>query len=148
MYCIRYGIVLTALMIASKCLSGTPPRNSHWGYYADGIFNLQDLITTEMKLLGWLGSDLRVTEAELVARLAPLRLASSSTSTGTPGDRLSLWAVKLTMQQYFHIHPIQDNQVKSHHHHRRGPDSATDYVPVPSFMVDGQVDIKSNSTKK
>ncbi|CAG8475431.1 5166_t:CDS:2 [Paraglomus occultum] len=69
MYCTRHRIFLTTLIVASKYLNDSSPRNKHWARWA-GIFSLAKVNLMERQLLCLLDFDLRITEAEFVRHLS------------------------------------------------------------------------------
>ncbi|KAG8828167.1 hypothetical protein FRC19_009251 [Serendipita sp. 401] len=72
MRCTRHRIFLAALIVASKYLNDSTPKNKHWAHYADGLFETCEITLMEKQMLGLIDFDLRVTEQDIIERLAPL----------------------------------------------------------------------------
>jgi hypothetical protein len=72
MHCTRHRIFLAALVVSSKYLNDSTPKNKHWTQWLGNLFDTCEITLMEKQMLGLLDFDLRVTEAQLVARLSPL----------------------------------------------------------------------------
>lgn len=67
MACTRHRIFLACLIIASKNLNDSSPKNKHWSKYTDGLFRKEDVNLMERQLLMLLDWDLRIENDELVS---------------------------------------------------------------------------------
>jgi PHO85 cyclin-1 len=64
--CTRHRIFLACLIIASKNLNDSSPKNKHWAKYTDGLFRKEDVNLMERQLLMLLDWDVQIDNAELV----------------------------------------------------------------------------------
>lgn len=78
MRCTRHRIFLAALIVASKYLNDSTPKNRHWNHYAHGLFDTSEITLMEKQMLSLLNFNLRITETELVTRLSPLIYSASA----------------------------------------------------------------------
>ncbi|OAX36246.1 hypothetical protein K503DRAFT_695472, partial [Rhizopogon vinicolor AM-OR11-026] len=68
--CTRHRVFLATLIVASKYLNDSSPKNKHWAAYAEH-FDLSEVNLMEEQLLYILGYDLRFDEREACAHFAP-----------------------------------------------------------------------------
>lgn len=64
--CTRHRIFLACLIIASKSLNDSSPKNKHWAKYTDGLFKREDVNLMERQLLMLLNWDVSIDNNELV----------------------------------------------------------------------------------
>ncbi|CAH1757071.1 14621_t:CDS:10 [Entrophospora sp. SA101] len=79
MHCTRHRVFLAILIVASKYLNDSSPRNKYWARFSS-VYSVNKVNLMERQLLTLLDYDLRVTEAELLLHLSPF-LKSPSLST-------------------------------------------------------------------
>ncbi|KIM60764.1 hypothetical protein SCLCIDRAFT_97803, partial [Scleroderma citrinum Foug A] len=70
MPCTRHRVFLAALILASKYLNDSSPRNKHWATYAI-LFDIAEVNLMETQLLCLLDYDLRFDEGEACEYFAP-----------------------------------------------------------------------------
>ncbi|KZT52741.1 hypothetical protein CALCODRAFT_418062, partial [Calocera cornea HHB12733] len=75
-----HRIFLATLIIASKALNDSSPKNSHWVEYAR-FFTAADVIMMEKQLLALLDYNLLFTEADLMDELKPFLPAPAVQTT-------------------------------------------------------------------
>ena len=67
--CTRHRILLSCLILASKNLNDSSPKNIHWAKYTDGLFSVKDINLMERQLLFLLDWDLTVTNEDVIIHL-------------------------------------------------------------------------------
>jgi len=80
MHCTRHRVFLAILIVASKYLNDSSPRNKYWARFSS-VYSVNKVNLMERQLLTLLDYDLRVTEAELLLHLSPFLKSPSSLST-------------------------------------------------------------------
>ncbi|KAG0670425.1 hypothetical protein C6P40_004198 [Pichia californica] len=63
--CTRHRIFLACLIIASKNLNDSSPKNKHWAKYTDGLFKREDVNLMERQLLMLLDWEIQINNDEL-----------------------------------------------------------------------------------
>lgn len=63
--CTRHRIFLACLIIASKTLNDSSPKNKHWAKYTDGLFKKDDVNLMERQLLMLLDWNVQIDNNEL-----------------------------------------------------------------------------------
>lgn len=63
--CTRHRIFLACLIIASKTLNDSSPKNKHWAKYTDGLFKREDVNLMERQLLMLLDWNVHIDNNEL-----------------------------------------------------------------------------------
>lgn len=63
--CTRHRIFLACLIIASKTLNDSSPKNKHWAKYTDGLFKREDVNLMERQLLMLLDWNVQIENNEL-----------------------------------------------------------------------------------
>ncbi|KAJ6510291.1 hypothetical protein C8R47DRAFT_790924 [Mycena vitilis] len=69
--CTRHRVFLATLIVSSKYLNDSSPKNSHWTVYASKMFPVSEVNLMEQQLLFLLDYDLRFDEEEACAAFAP-----------------------------------------------------------------------------
>ncbi|KAJ6543895.1 hypothetical protein B0H19DRAFT_1168822 [Mycena capillaripes] len=69
--CARHRVFLATLIVSSKYLNDSCPKNLHWVYYASRMFQVSEVNLMEQQLLFLLDYDLRFDEEEACAAFAP-----------------------------------------------------------------------------
>lgn len=64
--CTRHRIFLACLIIASKNLNDSSPKNKHWAKYTDGLFKREDVNLMERQLLMLLDWDVSIDNNQLI----------------------------------------------------------------------------------
>lgn len=76
MACTRHRVFLAILIVATKYLNDSPPKNIHWAQAAS-LFNVREVNLMEKQLLYLLDYNLRFDEAEICRHLAPFMSKSA-----------------------------------------------------------------------
>ena len=71
MACTRHRVFLATLIVASKYLNDSAPKNKHWAEYAGGMFEPSEINLMEKQLLYLLDYDLRFDEEEAITHFSP-----------------------------------------------------------------------------
>ncbi|PKK74093.1 hypothetical protein RhiirC2_643763, partial [Rhizophagus irregularis] len=68
MHCTRHRVFLATLIVASKYLNDSSPRNKYWAKFS-GVYSVAKVNLMERQLLSLLDYDLRVQESDLLFHL-------------------------------------------------------------------------------
>lgn len=68
----RHRIFLGCLILVSKTLNDTSPKNKYWAEYTGGLLNIQEVNTIERELLEYFKWDIRIETNDLLKSLKPL----------------------------------------------------------------------------
>lgn len=71
MGCTYHRVFLAALILASKYLNDSSPKNKHWARHTGGLFNLAEVNLMEKQMLFLLEWDPKITMTDLVKYLHP-----------------------------------------------------------------------------
>ncbi|KAJ7895999.1 hypothetical protein B0H14DRAFT_2333750, partial [Mycena olivaceomarginata] len=69
--CTRHRVFLATLIVASKYLNDSSPKNAHWTAHTRGMFQVTEVNLMEQQLLFLLDYDLRFDEEEACAAFGP-----------------------------------------------------------------------------
>ena len=132
----RHRIFLGCLILVSKTLNDTSPKNKHWAEYTGGLLNIQEVNTIERELLEYFKWDIKIEINDLLKSLRPLL------------DKHKIEMIKEIEKSnllYFNAPLAVSPHKKPFHGHNNFPEDekrkcrSTSQVSIPS--------ISSNSTK-
>ncbi|TIA72851.1 hypothetical protein E3P91_01744 [Wallemia ichthyophaga] len=84
MSCTRHRVFLAALIVASKFLNDSSPKNKHWARHAR-LFSVAEVNLMERQLLSFLNFELNITHQDIVREFGPLIRAPPVNMAGMAG---------------------------------------------------------------
>jgi len=117
MHCTRHRVFLATLIVASKYLNDSSPRNKYWAKFS-GVYSVAKVNLMERQLLSLLDYDLRVQESDLLFHLKIFL---------HPNNNSMMDTLKLPTPQHIHLTYSNPHTPTTHHKNQTPPQRKNSY---------------------